>query len=53
MGPAAEPVHEFEAPRARLSHLSRAGLLINESLDFDAVLQNVLDSACTRRPAPL
>ena len=29
----------------RLSRMSRASLLINESLDFDAVLQSVLDSA--------
>ena len=43
MKPAAEPVHEFEAPRARLSRPRAAGLLINQSLD----------SACTRRPAPL
>ena len=30
MKPAAEPVHEFEAPRDRLSRLRGAGLLINE-----------------------
>ena len=35
MRPAAEPVQEIEALRARLSRLSRASLLINESLDFD------------------
>ena len=29
----------------RLSHLSEAGLRINESLDFDTVLQEVVDSA--------
>ena len=43
MRPAAEPVHEFEAPRERLSRPRAAGLLINENLN----------SACTRRPAPL
>ena len=40
-GGAGEPVQEIEA------------LLINRSLDLDAVLQNVLNAACTRRPAPL
>ena len=45
MRPAAELMREIEALRARLSRLSRASLLINESLDFDAVLQSVLDSA--------
>ena len=29
----------------RLSRLSEASLRINESLDFETVLQNVLDSA--------
>ena len=43
MRPAAEPLHEFEAPRERLSRPRAAGLLINENLN----------SACTRRPAPL
>lgn len=38
---------EFEALRERLSRLSRASLRINESLDFDTVLQGVLDSACS------
>lgn len=38
---------ENEALRDRLSRLSRASLQINESLDFDAVLQSVLDSACS------
>ena len=32
--------------RERLSRLSEASLRINESLDFDTVLQGVLDSAC-------
>ena len=45
MKPADELVQEIEALRERLSRLSRASLLINESLDFDAVLQSVLDSA--------
>ena len=38
---------ENEALRARLSRLSKASLRINESLDFDTVLQGVLDSACS------
>ena len=36
---------EIEALRDRLSRLSQASLRINESLDFDTVLQGVLDSA--------
>ena len=40
------PSRENEALRDRLSRLSEAGLRINESLDFDTVLQGVLDSAC-------
>ena len=36
----------IEALRERLSRLSEASLRINESLDFDTVLQGVLDSAC-------
>ena len=36
---------ELEALRERLSRLSEASLRINESLDFDAVLQGVLDAA--------
>ena len=36
---------ENEALRERLSRLSEASLRINESLDFQAVLQGVLDSA--------
>ena len=36
---------EIEALRERLSRLSAASLRINESLDFDTVLQGVLDSA--------
>ncbi|MDE0462094.1 MAG: ATP-binding protein [Caldilineaceae bacterium] len=40
-------LREIEALRARLSRMSRASLQINDSLDFDAVLQSVLDSACS------
>ena len=36
---------ELEALQERLSRLSEASLRINESLDFDIVLQEVLDSA--------
>ncbi|MCY4529936.1 MAG: ATP-binding protein [Chloroflexi bacterium] len=36
---------EFEALQDRLSRLSEASLRINESLDFDVVLQGTLDSA--------
>ena len=36
---------EIEALRERLSRLSQASRRINESLDFDQVLQGVLDSA--------
>ena len=36
---------EFNALQERLSRLSEASLRINESLDFDTVLQGVLDSA--------
>ena len=39
------PRPETEPPRDRLSRLSEASLRINESLDFDTVLQGVLDSA--------
>ena len=41
-----ELLRENETLRERLSRLSEAGLRINESLDFDTVLQGVLDSAC-------
>ena len=41
-----EPTTESEAAlRERLAMLSRASLRINESLDFDTVLQGALDSA--------
>ena len=46
MGPRNEPTTESEASlRERLAMLSKASLLINESLDFDTVLQGALDSA--------
>ncbi len=45
MKPADELIQENEALRERLSRLSKASLRINESLDFDDVLQSVLDSA--------
>ena len=38
---------ENEALRERLTRLSEASLRINETLDFDTVLQEVLDSART------
>ena len=38
---------EMDALRDRLSRMSRASLRINESLDFDSVLQEVVDSART------
>ena len=44
---AGELTQENEALRERLSRLSEASLRINESLDFEAVLQGVLDSACS------
>ena len=36
---------QIEALQTRLSRLSEASLRINESLDFDVVMQGVLDSA--------
>ena len=39
-------LRENQAQRERLSRLSEASLRINESLDFDAVLQGVVDGAC-------
>ena len=38
-------MRQIEALRERLSRLSEASLRINESLDFDTVLQKALDSA--------
>ena len=40
-----QPDRDFEALRERLSRMSAASRRINESLDFDTVLQGVLDSA--------
>ena len=40
-----ELAQEVRALRERLSRLAQASLRINESLDFDTVLQGVLDSA--------
>ena len=45
MKDAGELEQENAALRDRLSRLSQASLRINESLDFDTVLQEVLDSA--------
>ena len=47
MKDARELERENAALRDRLSRLSQASLRINESLDFDTVLQRVLDSACS------
>ena len=44
---AGDLARENEALRERLSRLSEASLRINESLDFEAVLQGALDSACS------
>ena len=40
-----EPKRENAAPRHRLSRLSAASMSINEDLDFDKVLQQVLNNA--------
>ena len=40
-----QPYREIEMLKERLSRLSQATLRINENLDFDQVLQGVLDSA--------
>ena len=45
MNPPDELMRENEALRERLVLLTQASLRINESLDFDTVLQGVLDSA--------
>ena len=47
MSDAGELERENAALRDRLSRLSEASLRINESLDFETVLQRVLDSACS------
>ena len=43
--PPSDDQPDIAALRDRLSRLSEASLRINESLDFDTVLQWVLDSA--------
>ncbi len=45
MDPSDELMREIAELRERLSRLSEAGLRINESLDFDTVLQEVVDGA--------
>ena len=45
MNPLDELMRENEMLRERLALMSQASLRINESLDFDTVLQEVLDSA--------
>ena len=45
MNPPDELMRENETLRERLALMSQASLRINESLDFDTVLQEVLDSA--------
>ena len=45
MNPRDDLRRENRALRERLALLSQASLSINESLDFDTVLQGVLDSA--------
>ena len=47
MRDAEELERENQALRDRLSRLSQASLRINESLDFETVLQGALDSACS------
>ena len=47
MRDARELERENAALRDRLSRLSQASLRINESLDFETVLQRALDSACS------
>ncbi len=47
MAQADNQAREIAELRDRLSRLSQASLRINESLDFDTVLQGVLDSACS------
>ena len=45
MPPPDRQEHDFDALEKRLTLLSEASMSINESLDFDTVLQGVLDSA--------
>ena len=46
MEQADDQAREIAELRDRLSRLSQASLRINETIDFDTVLQGVLDSAC-------
>ena len=48
MEQADDQAREIVDLRDRLSRLSQASLRINESLDFDTVLQGVLDSPPAR-----
>ena len=41
-----DPAREVQALREKLSRLSEASLRLNESLDYESVLQGVVDSAC-------
>ena len=47
MEQADDQAREIAELRDRLSRLSEASLRINETIDFDTVLQGVLDSACS------
>ena len=47
MEQADDQAREIADLRDRLSRLSQASLRINESLDFETVLQGALDSACS------
>ena len=47
MEQADDQAREIAELRDRLSRLSQASLRINETIDFDTVLQGVLDSACS------
>ena len=47
MKQADDQAREIAELRDRLSRLSQASLRINETIDFDTVLQGVLDSACS------
>lgn len=44
---AGQPVRRMESTGDRLSRLSEASLRINETLDLEAVLQGVVDGACS------
>ena len=47
MNPVGDPKGEAATLRDRLSRLSEASLQISENLEFDAVLQGILDSVCS------